>query len=339
MAKIALTGIKPTGTAHIGNYLGAIRPAIELIDRYMPLYFIADYHALTTVKDPKLLKEQTYGVAATWLACGLDPEKVIFYKQSDIPEIFEFNWILSCFISKGLLNRAHAYKTVLENNGEPGKNPETGVNVGLFSYPVLMAADIVLFGTNVVPVGVDQKQHVEIARDIAQSFNTNYGKILTLPEPLINEDVKSITGLDGRKMSKNYNNVIPLFAPSNQVKKWIMRIVTDSKTPEEPKNAEACNIFAVYRHFANPQEIDATRKRYESGGLGYGEMKQTLFEVLEKTFQERRKQYDFFLSHPQEIEKILREGANKARKIAKSSLLRIRKKIGILDSGVSWHTL
>ncbi|PCI25253.1 MAG: tryptophan--tRNA ligase [SAR324 cluster bacterium] len=329
MAKIALTGIKPTGTPHLGNLLGAIKPALELTKDYLAFYFIADYHALTSVKDKKLLHEQIYKVAATWLAAGLDPEKVVFYRQSDIPEIFELNWILSCFTPKGLLNRAHAYKACVDKNLEFENDPDMGINCGLFNYPVLMAADILMFNSNVVPVGQDQKQHLEMARDMAHTFNQNYKKIFTLPEPLIQENVKTIPGIDGRKMSKSYHNEIPLFATPKEVRKKVMQIVSDSKGVEEAKDPDSCNIFAIYQHFSTPEQIEDLRGRYLAGGLGYGTAKQELFERLEDSFAEGREKYNYYMAHKEEVDRILREGAVKARKIATPLLAKIRNSIGI----------
>ncbi len=252
--KISLTGIKPSGTPHIGNYLGMIRPALDLAKSYQAMYFIADYHALTTVREAKTLRYQTYDVAATWLALGLDPEEVIFYRQSDIPEVMELTWILSCYTAKGLLNRAHAYKAAVDENLAAGRSEDEGINAGLYGYPVLMAADILLFNSDVVPVGLDQKQHLEIARDIAESFNNTYGEVLKLPAAAIKEDVMTIPGIDGRKMSKSYDNVIPMFADPKQRRKTVMRIVTDSRRPEEPKDPDQDNVFAIYRYFARPGE-------------------------------------------------------------------------------------
>jgi tryptophanyl-tRNA synthetase len=329
MKKKSLTGIKPTGTPHIGNYLGAIKPAIELAQEYQALYFIADYHALTTVRDGKRLNDLSYEVACTWLALGLDPSKVIFYRQSDIPELFEFAWILSCFTAKGLLNRAHAYKSAVDRNIESGKPPDDGINAGLFNYPVLMAADIVLFGSHVVPVGLDQKQHVEIARDIAESFNNNYGEILTLPEPLINEELMTIPGLDGRKMSKNYDNTIQIFLPSNQLRKRVMRIVTDSKTPDEPKDPDQDHVFAIYRYFASPSEIEETRRRYQQGGLAYSEIKGELFELLDRTFSEAREKYNALMQDREYVDRVLLEGAEKARAMGGEMMRKIRKAVGV----------
>lgn len=327
--QIALTGIKPSGTPHIGNYLGMIRPALELAKKYQALYFIADYHALTTVKDGKELKELTYEVAATWLALGLDPEKVIFYRQSDIPEVMELAWILACFTPKGLLNRAHAYKAAVEENLAMGEGPDEGINAGLFFYPVLMAADILLFGTHYVPVGLDQKQHLEIARDIAQAFNNNYGNILTIPEAVIGEDVMTITGIDGRKMSKSYDNVIPIFAPPDKLRKVVMRIVTDSRRPEEPKDPDQDNLFSIYRYFASPQDQERIRQRYLSGGLAYSEVKNELYELLLEQFGPARQKYEEYLNDKSYLEEVLSRGAEKARKMATPLMEKVRAAIGV----------
>jgi tryptophanyl-tRNA synthetase len=329
MRKVSLTGIKPTGTPHIGNYLGAIMPAIELVREYDAYYFIADYHALTTVKDGRELERLSYEVACTWLALGLDPEKVIFFRQSDIPQVFELNWILACSTAKGLLNRAHAYKAYVDRNTAANKTPDDGINAGVFNYPVLMAADILLFRSDFVPVGLDQKQHVEIARDIALAFNNEYKKnVLHLPAPLISEDVMTIPGLDGRKMSKNYGNTIPIFLPSAELRKRVMRIVTDSKQPSEPKDPDQCNIFAIYRHFATPAAQAATRAEYERGGKSYAEMKQQLFELLEATFGDARQKYDKLMADRPYVDQLLHQGAEKARAIANPLIDELRKTIG-----------
>lgn len=327
--KISLTGIKPSGTPHIGNYLGMIRPALELAKQYQALYFIADYHALTTVKDGPTLKRLTYDVAATWLALGLDPERVIFFRQSDIPEVMELTWILACFTSKGLLNRAHAYKDAVDENIASGLSPDEGINAGLYSYPVLMAADILLYGSHFVPVGQDQRQHIEIARDIAIAFNNNYGEVLTLPEAVIHEEVMTIPGIDGRKMSKSYDNVIPMFAPSNVMKKTVMRIVTDSRRPEEPKDPEKDNVFAVYRHFASTEEVEKKRQHYLKGGLAYRQIKGELYELLETTFQEAREKYTALMSDWKYLDQVLSEGAVKARMISKPMMEKIRSAVGV----------
>jgi len=329
LKQIALTGIKPTGQPHIGNYLGMIKPALEIAQDYQALYFIADYHALTTVKKKKELEDLTYQVTATWLALGLNPDDVIFYRQSDIPEVFELAWVLACFTSKGLLNRAHAYKAIVDDNVEAGREEDKNINAGLFTYPVLMAADILLFGTHVVPVGLDQQQHLEITRDVALTFNKNYREVLVVPEAVIRKEVMTITGLDGRKMSKSYNNVIPLFAPSNQVRKQVMRIVTDSKRPEEPKDPDECNVFAIYRHFADADAVEAKRQLYLDGGLAYGDMKNELNELLETTFSAQREQYDGLMESRDELDKVLEKGAEKAHDIAVPILRKVRKAVGV----------
>jgi len=330
MAKqISLTGIKPTGTPHLGNYLGMIAPALSLVEQYQPIYFIADYHALTTLHDRELLKDYTLEIAATWLALGLNPEDVIFYRQSDIPEIFELTWILSCFTAKGLLNRAHAYKSVTDTNAELGRSLDDGVNGGLYSYPVLMASDILLFDTDVVPVGYDQIQHVEIARDIAVAFNATYGDILKVPEALVKESVSVIPGLDGRKMSKSYKNTIQLFAEPKQLRKQVMRIVTDSKRPEDPKNPEKCNVFAIYKHFARPADVEAMREQYLAGGVAYGDIKQELYELLNEQLTQARERYKALIAEPDRVEEILSDGARKARTIAHGKLNQIRSVLGV----------
>jgi tryptophanyl-tRNA synthetase len=329
MKKIALTGIKPTGTPHLGNYLGMIKPALELVDDYQALYFIADVHALITVKDRSELEKQIYQVAATWLALGLDPRKVIFFRQSDIPEVFELAWILACFTAKGLLNRAHAYKAAVAANIENGRSPDADVNVGLFSYPVLMAADILLFGSRIVPVGSDQKQHVEIARDIAAMVNQSCGRVFLLPETRIRDEVMTIPGLDGRKMSKTYGNTIPIFAEPDLLRKRVMAIVTDSRRLEAPKNPDDCTVFAIYKHFASPESIETTRRGYTRGGLAYSVVKQELLNALEKKIGPLRAAYRNFLETPDRIDQILSSGATEARKIAAPILEKVRRKIGI----------
>ncbi len=330
---ISLTGIKPTGTPHLGNYLGMIKPALSLVQQYQPIYFIADYHALTILHDPSLFKQYTLEIAATWLALGLDPDEVIFYRQSDVPEIFELTWILSCFTAKGLLNRAHAYKSATDSNLSMGRGIDEGVNGGLYQYPILMASDILLFDTDVVPVGYDQKQHIEIARDIAVAFNSTYGDdILTIPEPLIQPSVSVIQGLDGRKMSKSYHNTIALFANPKVLRKQVMRIVTDSNSPEDPKNPDACNVFAIYKHFASPDDVQTMRENYLAGGVAYGDIKQSLYELLNEQFAESRDMYQALLAEPERVDAILDEGAIKARGIASQKLNRIRSVLGVKAS-------
>lgn len=327
--KISLSGIKPTGTPHLGNYLGMIKPGLELAKTYQALYFIADYHGLTTLRDGKEFERLSYDVAAVWLSLGMNPEEVVFFRQSDIPELFELTWILACFTPKGMLNRAHAYKAAVDANLRLERDPDDGVNVGLYTYPVLMAADILLYGSHVVPVGEDQRQHVEIARDIAQAFNNNYGSILVLPEAVIQETVAVIPGTDGRKMSKSYDNIIPIFAPSNQVRKRVMSVVTDSRPPEQPKNPDECNVFNIYKHFAQPDEVAAMRALYLRGGFGYGEVKQALFEVLERTFGEARTRYEVYSQDRAYLEKMLLEAAEKARAIGAPMMRKVRKAVGV----------
>lgn len=328
--KISLTGIKPSGKPHIGNYLGMVQPALELAKTYDAYYFIADYHALTTVRNPKEMRDNSYELAATFLALGLDPDRVVFFRQSDIPEIFELTWILSCFTSKGLLNRAHAYKAAVDDNVASGKDPDAGVNAGLYGYPTLMAADILMYGSHIVPVGKDQKQHVEMARDMAQAMNFAYDQeVFVIPEAVIRDEVAIIPGIDGRKMSKSYDNVIPIFAPSKQLRKGIMQIVTDSRPVEEPKNPDEDNVYNIYKYFATPEQDKAMREKYLAGGFGYGEVKQALFELLEETFGEAREKYDDYMRNTKQLEEILMEGARKARIQGAKVMKRARRAVGV----------
>ncbi len=330
MRKISLTGIQATGDLHIGNYFGAIKPALRLAQDYEARYFIADYHSLNSVKDPAVLASNIRAVAAGWLASGLDPEKVVFYRQSSIPETFELSTILMAFTAKGLMNRAHAYKAAIQANTEKGEDPDAGINMGLFTYPVLMAADILLFDTDVVPVGKDQAQHVEMAQDIAQAVNFNYKKdLLVVPQAVIQESVAIIPGLDGRKMSKSYGNTIPLFAPEKQLRKTLMRIVTNSQTVEEPKNPDTCQIYALYKLFATPEEQATLADRYRAGGMGWGEAKEALFQVMNRELGPLRNRYEEIISDPPRLDKILAQGAEKARAIASRTVGRLRKTIGI----------
>ena len=330
MKKIALTGIKPTGIPHIGNYLGAIKPALKLSETCEARYFIADYHALNACKDPVELKKMTVEIASAWLACGLDPQKTLFYRQSDVPETFELLTILMAFTPKGLMNRAHAYKATVQNNLEANKDPDDGVNMGLFTYPVLMAADILLFDTDFVPVGTDQFQHIEMAQDIAQSFNYVYKtQALKIPQPIAQEDTKTVVGLDGRKMSKSYNNTIPMFCTEKELKKLIMSIVTNSQTIEEPKDPDTSNIFALYKNFATPEQVENMRARYLKGGLGWGQAKQELFEVINAELKPIRERYYYWMNHQEDIWNALKEGSQKARLLASQKIAQLRKIIGI----------
>jgi tryptophanyl-tRNA synthetase len=324
----ALTGIKPSGTPHIGNYAGMIRGALDLVGTYDAYYFVADEHALTTVHDPAEMRRLDYEVAATWIALGLDPDRTVVYRQSDIPEVFELAWILSCVTPKGLLNRAHAYKAAVDENVAADRPPDDGVSMGLFNYPVLMAADILVVDADVVPVGGDQRQHVEMARDIAESFNRTFGDVLVLPEPLIDDDVATIGGLDGRKMSKNYRNVIPLFPPADQ-RKAVMRIVTDSRPPEAPKDPDEDNLFRIYEHFAPTENAQAMRSRYLEGGVGYGEVKKELADVLEDTFGPAHARYVELMSNTDELDRILADGARRAREVTSATLSRVRRAVGL----------
>jgi tryptophanyl-tRNA synthetase len=331
MEKISLTGIKPTGTPHLGNLLGAIRPGIELSEQYRAFYFIADYHALNSIRDPHILRQYSYEVAAAWLACGLDPERVVFYRQSQVPETFELSTMLCCFTAKGLMNRAHAYKASVARNNEAGKDPDDGVNIGLYTYPVLMAADILLFDADVVPVGKDQFQHVEMAADIAQAFNFVYGKEwIKVPQPLYREETQTVVGLDGQKMSKSYHNTIPLFAPTKELKNLIMRIVTNSQGIEESKDPEQSSIFALYRLFATPEETETLRQRYLAGGMGWGHAKTTLFEKLESIISPIRAKYDELMNDKPYIDSLLLAGSHKARELAAKKLDVLRKVTGIV---------
>jgi len=330
MKKISLTGVQATGNLHIGNYFGAIKPALELAREYDARYFIADYHSLNSVKDPKELNYNIRSVAAGWLAAGLDPEKVIFYRQSSIPEVFELTIMIMAFTSKGLMNRAHAYKAAVQANGERGEEPDAGVNMGLFTYPVLMAADIILFDSDVVPVGKDQTQHIEMAQDIAQSVNANYGKqILKVPQAAIQESVAVVPGLDGRKMSKSYGNDIPLFSSEKDLHKTIMRVVTNSQGVEEPKDPDTSQIFVFYKLFATPEEQAALAARFRAGGMGWGEAKEELFRVANRELEPMRRRFDELMADPEKLDAILAKGAEKARPIAAATVRRFRRAAGI----------
>jgi len=328
--KIALTGIKPTGNPHIGNYFGAIKPALQLSAQYETRYFIADYHALNQTKDPNVLREQIYEIAAAWLACGLDPEHNLIYKQSAVPQTFELSTILLAFTPKGLMNRAHAYKAMVQSNNELNKDPDDGVNMGLFTYPVLMSADILLFDADVVPVGSDQQQHLEMATDIVGVINRNYNKeILKVPQALIHKDTGVIVGLDGRKMSKSYNNTIPMFLPEKKLRKLIMKIVTNSQTIEEPKDPDTCNVFALYKLFADQQQQEDMKKRYRAGGLGWGHAKQALYEIINETITPFREEYNRLIADKGHIDNILERGSAQARELAEQKLILLRKEVGV----------
>jgi len=328
--KRILTGITTSGTPHLGNYAGAIRPAIEASRQpgSESFYFLADYHSLIKTSDPERVQRSTLEIAATWLAAGLDTDRVWFYRQSDIPEIPELTWLLTCNAGKGLLNRAHAYKAAVDKNVAEGEDPDAGVNMGLFMYPVLMAADILMFKAHSVPVGRDQIQHIEMARDIAARFNHQYGEHFTLPEAAIDESVATLPGLDGRKMSKSYDNTIPLFAPSAVIRKAIASIVTDSRAPGEPKETEGSALFQLYQAFSTPAETAAMRDAF-AAGIAWGEAKQALFERIEATVAPMREHYETLIAQPALIEEKLHEGAAKARAIATPFLAEIRHAVGL----------
>jgi len=322
--KIVLTGVKPTGTLHYGNYVGAIKPAIELgksAEKDKHFMFIADYHALNQVKDGKNIKQWTREIASVYLACGVDPEHTVFYRQSDIPEIFELNVILSAYTPKGWMNKAHAYKAAMDRNTEKGKHVDDGVNMGLYTYPLLMACDILMFNTNLVPVGKDQVQHVEIARDMAGAVNHIYEKdIFVLPDSYLVEGAAIVPGTDGRKMSKSYNNVIPLFGSDKEIKKAVMGIATDSRPIEEPKDPEEILVYEIAKAILTPERLEEMATGLREGKLGYGHIKKMLLEDYIAEIGAMREKYEYYMTHEDELEAILQAGAEKARAIAKENL-------------------
>lgn len=323
--KIVLTGIKPTGIPHLGNYVGALKPLIELANNNKTYIFIADLHALNTIKDAKLIKQYSYEIAALMVALGLNLDNAVLFRQSDIVGVYQLSNFLMNVTPKGLMNRAHSYKAMVEKNTEAGIDIDSGVNMGLYTYPVLMAADILLYGADIVPVGADQKQHVEFARDIAGYFNNTYGETFKLPEPVIGKETGLVPGLDGRKMSKSYDNTIPLFAPESELKKKIMRIITDSKTPEESKNPDESTIFQLYSHFANDQEIADFRKMFLDGGMGYGTAKTILFDKINSVLSAPRKEYERLMENKDELDAILKNGAERAKLVAEKTITRVKK--------------
>lgn len=335
--EITLTGITTTGTPHLGNYVGAILPAIEASRRkdVRSFYFLADYHALVKCQEPALVRRSRLEVAATWLALGLDVDNVIFYAQTDIPEILELTWIITCVTAKGLMNRAHAYKAaVAENMADSDKDPDKGVTMGLFCYPILMAADILMFKASKIPVGKDQTQHLEMARDIAARFNHLYGEHFVLPEAVVDERASVLVGLDGRKMSKSYGNTIPLFESEKALRKLVMRIKTNSLPPEAPKDPDTCTLFQIYQAFATVAETAALRERYAQG-IAWGEMKQMLFEYLNAQLSEPRQRYQELMQAPGHIEQILKRGAARAREYSVPFLDKLRRAVGIQPLGHS----
>jgi tryptophanyl-tRNA synthetase len=317
-----LTGIQSTGRPHLGNLLGAILPAIELSKNSAndSLYFIADLHSLTTVRDPALLRQNTYAVAAAWLACGFDTEKNLFYRQSDVPQVTELTWYLSCFTPYPMLANAHSFKDKSDRLSD--------VNAGLFTYPVLMAADILLYDAEVVPVGKDQVQHLEIARDIAQAFNSRYGETLVLPRPRVDEQVMLVPGVDGQKMSKSYGNIIDIFVPEKELLKTIKSIISDSTPLEQPKDPSKDVTFKIYSLLATPEQTADLRARYEAGGYGYGHAKQALYELIMQRFGEERRLFNYYMDNLPELDARLAEGARKAQAYGAGVLAKVRQKVG-----------
>jgi tryptophanyl-tRNA synthetase len=333
--QIVLTGITTTGTPHLGNYVGAIRPAIDASrdQDVRSFYFLADYHSLIKCHDPQRVNQSSMEVAAAWMALGLDTDHAIFYRQSDIPEIVELTWILTCMTAKGLMNRAHAYKAAVADNEAAGtRDPDQGITMGLFCYPILMAADILMFKATKVPVGRDQIQHLEMARDIALRFNHHFGDLLVPPEAVVDEDTAVLIGMDGRKMSKSYDNTIPLFLPEKKLRKLIMKIKTDTSPPEAPKDPDTSSLFSIYRAFADADAVAAMRQRYAQG-IGWGEMKQILFETINAVLTQPRSRYEELIADPGYIEATLKRGARRAREYSTPFLQEIRKAVGVRAIG------
>ena len=325
-----LTGITTTGTPHLGNYVGSIRPSVTAsrLPGVQSYYFLADYHALIKCDEPARIQRSTLEIAASWLAAGLDPQRVTFYRQSDIPEIPELTWLLTCVTGKGVLNRAHAYKAAVDKNNAASHDPDADVTAGLFMYPVLMGADILMFKAHQVPVGRDQIQHIEMARDIAQRFNHLYGEHLVLPEAAVEASVALLPGLDGRKMSKSYDNTIPLFAPREQLRKLIAGLVTDSRAPGEPKDVEGSALFQMYQAFASADETAAMRQAY-ADGIAWGDAKQVLFERIDQDVAPMRARYEALINDPAHIEALLLAGARKARAEATTLMGELRRAVGL----------
>ncbi|MDO8342803.1 MAG: tryptophan--tRNA ligase [Cellvibrio sp.] len=326
-----LTGITTTGTPHLGNYVGAIRPAIQASQsaNVQSFYFLADFHALIKCQDPDLVHQSTREIAATWLALGLDTDNAIFYRQSDVPEIPELCWMLTCMAAKGLMNRAHAYKASVDANLEAGEDTDYGITMGLYSYPILMAADILMFNANKVPVGRDQIQHIEMARDIAARFNHHYGEHFVLPEAQVDDNVNAVLqGLDGRKMSKSYGNTIPLFLPEKQLKKSINKILTNLLEPGQAKDPDTSPVFQIWQAFATADQSAQMRQQFAEG-IAWGEAKRQLFELINGQLAEARDKYESLLANPAHIEEVLQIGAAKARAYSQPLLEKVREAVGI----------
>lgn len=328
--KRVLTGITTSGTPHLGNYVGAIRPAVEasLSGSFDSFFFLADYHALIKCQDPDRVHQSTLEIAAAWLALGLDPDKVTFYRQSDIPEIPQLTWFLTCMTAKGLMNRAHAYKGAVQANEESGENIDSAVTMGLFSYPILMAADILMFNAYIIPVGRDQIQHVEMARDIAQRFNHHYGDHFVLPSAQVDDDASVLQGLDGRKMSKSYGNTIPLFLSEKQLKKHINKIKTNLLEPGEPKDPSDSTVFQIWQAFASPDQTATMREAFAEG-IAWGEAKKQLFELINGQLKEPREKYLELIENPSRVESVLQQGAEKARQHSQNLMSVLRNSVGI----------
>jgi tryptophanyl-tRNA synthetase len=329
-----LTGITTSGAPHLGNYVGAIRPAVEASQSgdYDSFFFLADYHSLIKCQDPGIVHQSTLEIAAAWLALGLDPNKVTFYRQSDIPEIPELTWLLTCMTAKGLVNRAHAYKGAVQLNEENGDDADFGVTMGLFSYPILMAADILMFNAHKIPVGRDQIQHIEMARDIAQRFNHHYGEHFVLPEAQVDDDVAVLQGLDGRKMSKSYGNTIPLFLSEKKLRKHINKIKTNLLEPGQPKNPDESTVFQIWQAFASAEQSSEMRTAF-ADGIAWGEAKQQLFELINGHLAEPRERYIELIENPVEVEDVLRAGAEKARVYSAELISVVRKAVGLKPLG------
>ena len=333
---VILTGIKPSGMPHLGNYCGAIKPMIEAInnkkDNETIYMFIPDIHVINGGLEPAKIREFSYGMLATYLACGLDPEKVVVYRQSAVRQHAELATLLNNFTPKGMMNRAHSYKAAVDKNTEAGNTKDEGINMGLYTYPILMAADILLYHTNTVPVGKDQIQHIEMARDIANSFNARYSETFTIPNYESKEDAPEIAGLDGRKMSKSYGNHIPMFCNENELKSLVKKIITDSARPEEPKqNVESSTIFQLYALFADDAKTADFKARLEAGGFGYGDAKMELFELINGELSAKRKKYNELMADRKALEEVLRAGEEKARFVAEKTMRKVRKKMGLVD--------
>jgi len=332
--KRVLTGITTSGTPHLGNYVGAIRPAVAASrsGEFDSFFFLADYHALIKCQDPAQVKQSTLEIAAAWLALGLDPDLVTFYRQSDIPEIPELTWLLTCMTAKGLVNRAHAYKSAVQANEENNEDPDFGITMGLYSYPILMAADILMFNAHSIPVGRDQIQHIEMARDIAQRFNHHYGEHFVLPSAQVDDGSAVLQGLDGRKMSKSYGNIIPLFSTEKQLKKHINKIKTNLLEPGEPKDPDTSAVFQIWQAFSTEEQTAAMRRAFQEG-IGWGEAKKQLFELVNGQLAGPRERYFQLMAQPGEVESVLQRGAEKARVHSTKLIGKLRRAVGLSTLG------